>query len=269
MRDTLDVGPGRAPDADDDQPFALEGPLGGLVAALRAPADLGPGVDAAVMAAVRLAPPLAIVPGGAGDTAPMRAVRPARPAERSRNPFARGARWLARPRPVRVSPLGALAAAGIAIAAIFGLRRDAVRRAGSELGATGDFPIAATGEYPVPAVAKAPAGAPVGAPAAEPAAGRTRDTVFVTRFVLVAPEARQVSLVGDFNDWDRGATPLVEVTQGGQGGVWTVELPLQVGRRYSYAFVVDGHRWTADPAAPRAVGDDFGRPSSVVTVRGA
>jgi hypothetical protein len=65
VRDILDAGPGRAPGADDDEPFALEGPLGGLVAALRAPADLGPGVDAAVMAAVRLAPPLAVVQGGA------------------------------------------------------------------------------------------------------------------------------------------------------------------------------------------------------------
>jgi len=60
VRDILDAGPGRAPGADDDEPFALEGPLGGLVAALRAPADLGPGVDAAVMAAVRLAPPLTV-----------------------------------------------------------------------------------------------------------------------------------------------------------------------------------------------------------------
>ena len=64
MRNTPDVGTGRAPDADDDNLF-LDGPLGELVAALRAPADLGTGVDAAVMAAVRLAPPLTVVPGGA------------------------------------------------------------------------------------------------------------------------------------------------------------------------------------------------------------
>jgi hypothetical protein len=200
VREISDVGYGRAPDADDE-PFAREGPLGGLVAALREPDDLGSGVDAAVMAAVRLAPPLAVVPG--------------------RTPAA----------------------------AIFGLRRDADR--GGELAGTGEHPIAATGEFPVPA-----------------AAPRARDTVFVTRFVLVAPDAKRVALVGDFNDWDRGATPLVPVAAGGQGGVWTVDLPLHAGR-YTYAFVVDGHRWEADPSAPRAVGDDFGRPNSVVTVRGA
>jgi hypothetical protein len=247
VRDEFDVGPGRAPDADDDESFALAGPLGGLVAALRAPVDLGPELDAAVMAAVRLAPPLAVVPGGAAATAP-HARRAVPPAARPGNPVVRGVRWLARPRPVRVSPLGALAAAGIALAAMFGLRRDADRR--TEIAGTGEFPVAATGEFPVPQ------------------ATRARDTVFVTRFVLVAPGAKQVSLVGDFNDWDHGATPLVPAAAGGHGGVWTVELPLQAGR-YEYAFLVDGHRWTADPAAPPAVGDDFGRPSSVVTVRGA
>jgi hypothetical protein len=175
-------------------------------------------------------------------------------------------RWLARPRSVRVSPLGALAAAGIAIAALFGVRRDAERRA--ELASTGEHPIAATGEFPVPAAAAQNAARGAARGAVPVAAVRTRDTVFVTQFVLVAPDARQVSLVGDFNDWDRGATPLVHVAQGERGGVWTVELPLRPGR-YSYAFLVDGHRWTADPNNPRAVGDDFGRPSSVVTVRGA
>jgi hypothetical protein len=201
---------------------------------------------------VRLAPPLAVVQGGA-EPAPRRHARPAaRPAERA-HPLARGVRWLSRPRAVRISPLGALAAAGIAIAAMFGLRRDAARR--GDLLATGEHPVAATGEHVVPA-------------AATPAAARGRDTVFVTRFVFVAPDAKQVALVGDFNDWKQNATPLVRVAQGGRGGVWTVELPLAAGR-YSYAFLIDGHRWTPDPAAPRAVGDDFGRPSSVVTVRGA
>ncbi len=44
-------------------------------------------------------------------------------------------------------------------------------------------------------------------------------------------------------------------------------MPLAPGR-YQYAFVVDGRRFVADPAAPRAVDDDFGQPSSVVTVGG-
>ena len=50
-------------------------------------------------------------------------------------------------------------------------------------------------------------------------------------------------------------------------GLWTLDVPLPPGR-YQYAFVVDGRRFVADPAAPRAVGDDFGQPTSVVTVAG-
>jgi hypothetical protein len=43
------------------------------------------------------------------------------------------------------------------------------------------------------------------------------------------------------------------------------DVPLAPGR-YQYAFVVDGRRFLADPSAPRATGDDFGTPTSVVTV---
>jgi len=46
-----------------------------------------------------------------------------------------------------------------------------------------------------------------------------------------------------------------------------IEVPLAPGR-YGYAFVLDGRRFVADPAAPRALGDDFGAPTSVVTVGG-
>jgi 1,4-alpha-glucan branching enzyme len=81
---------------------------------------------------------------------------------------------------------------------------------------------------------------------------------------LVAPAASRVSVVGDFNDWDAGATPLARMAG---GGVWTVEVPLSAGR-HVYTFVVDGKRWVSDPSAPADNDDDFGRPNSVVTVAG-
>lgn len=84
------------------------------------------------------------------------------------------------------------------------------------------------------------------------------------QFVLVAPGASAVSLVGDFNGWNAAATPLRPT---GRGGMWTVDVPLDAGR-YTYSFVVDGARWLPDPAAPAAPGDDFGRPSSVILVQG-
>src|SRR6266542_6461315 len=85
------------------------------------------------------------------------------------------------------------------------------------------------------------------------------------QFVLVAPRAATVSLVGDFNDWDTARTPMRALRA--DGTVWTVVVPLSPGR-YRYAFLVNGAQWLADPAAPAARDDEFGAPSSVVTVGG-
>jgi hypothetical protein len=81
-------------------------------------------------------------------------------------------------------------------------------------------------------------------------------------FALNAETARQVTVVGDFNHWDVHATPLRRTTSGSR---WRTAVPLTPGR-HIYAFVVDGVRWIPDPAAPRAVDDDFGSPNSVLTV---
>lgn len=137
-------------------------------------------------------------------------------------------RWITRPRVVRLSPLAGLAAAaGIALAAVSLNRVDRAP----------DQPLAVS----TPAVT---------------------DTVKLVQFMLVAPEAHSVSVVGDFNDWDPAATPLREAAD---AGVWTITVPLSAGR-HQYVFMVDGNRWTPDPAAPRAMEDGFGTPNSVITV---
>jgi predicted carbohydrate-binding protein with CBM48 len=84
------------------------------------------------------------------------------------------------------------------------------------------------------------------------------------QFVLVAPRATHASLVGDFNDWDATRTPMRRT---GSGALWTAVVPLVPGR-YHYAFFVDGSRWLADPTAPVARDEDYGTPSSVLTVGG-
>jgi 1,4-alpha-glucan branching enzyme len=85
----------------------------------------------------------------------------------------------------------------------------------------------------------------------------------MTEFVFVNPSASSVAIVGDFNDWEEGGSPLRRVSA--QGGVWAITIPLAPGR-YHYTFVVDGTKWVADPLAPRTLEDDFGRPNSVITV---
>jgi hypothetical protein len=110
---------------------------------------------------------------------------------------------------------------------------------------------------PEPVVA--PVAAPVAAPGAL-ASGRTR--VARVQFVFVAPQARRVAVVGDFNDWGLNDSALVAVNH---QGVWSVTAPVPAGV-HRYAFVVDGKEWVADPSAPRSAGDDFGLPSSALVV---
>jgi len=82
------------------------------------------------------------------------------------------------------------------------------------------------------------------------------------QFVLVAPEARSVAVVGDFNNWGLGDTALVAENH---NGVWSVSAPVHTGV-HRYAFLVNGKQWVADPTAPRAASDDFGQPSSALVV---
>lgn len=84
----------------------------------------------------------------------------------------------------------------------------------------------------------------------------------IVKFVFFAPKAQQVSLVGDFNDWDVGKTPMI---RSAHGGLWSVAVPLSAGR-HVYAFVVDGSSWSADPSAPFAPDDGFGHANSVKIV---
>ena len=85
------------------------------------------------------------------------------------------------------------------------------------------------------------------------------------RFILVAPEAGRVSLVGDFNQWDPAATPLMRDEK---NGTWTAFVPLRPGM-HTYSFVLDGRHFVADPTAPMAADDGYGHKSSVVIVRPA
>lgn len=81
------------------------------------------------------------------------------------------------------------------------------------------------------------------------------------RFVIVAPHASRVALVGDFNGWNPTAMPM----QRSNGDAWVRDVVLEPGR-HVYAFMVDG-AFQIDPSAPRAAEDDFGIPSSALVVR--
>jgi hypothetical protein len=92
----------------------------------------------------------------------------------------------------------------------------------------------------------------------------TSDAPQEVAFVLVAPAASQVAVVGDFNGWDPTATPM---TRHAGGAAWTVRIHLAPGR-HVYAFVMDGAQWVSDPLAPLAPANEYGMRNSVVVVNG-
>jgi hypothetical protein len=150
-------------------------------------------------------------------------------------------RWATERHTVRLSPLGGLAlAAGVAALLAGGVwaGRESMLRSGAASRRPGELAA-----RPAPAPASRGGGCTV-------------------RFAVAAPGASQVTLVGDFNEWNPAATPLAASAH---GGIWSVTIPLPPGR-HEYAFVVDREHWLPDPRAPRALSDDFGTPNSVVTV---
>ena len=80
--------------------------------------------------------------------------------------------------------------------------------------------------------------------------------------VFRAPDARSVSLVGDFTGWDPSRAVM---TRDSASGLWSVTMRVAPGR-HVYAFLVDDSVWVRDPRAPSAPDADFGRPGSVLLV---
>jgi hypothetical protein len=98
-----------------------------------------------------------------------------------------------------------------------------------------------------------------------PAAANTRalqETPVKVQFVLDAPRANSVTVVGDFNAWDGGRTPL---ERDSTTGVWSALVDVHPGR-HVYAFLVDGKTLTLDPNAPRTKDLDYGTEQSVLMV---
>jgi len=82
-----------------------------------------------------------------------------------------------------------------------------------------------------------------------------------TTFSLYAPEAREVFLIGDFNDWQTDNLKAKKF----KDGTWKKSVQLKPGI-YHYLFLVDGQWWT-DPANQSRMRNPFGTENSVVEVK--
>ena len=184
-----------------------------IAAELKRPVRLDPRFDERVMEALN-----------APDVIPLH------PTREQRRP------WLVRPWTLRVSPIGAFAAAaalvGVVAFSAWQFRPvDQVQVAAEQVG--GNLtPVANAGEEPL----------------------------VVQQFTFYQKGLQSVSIVGEFNDWDSDSTRLTQVSE----GVWTVSLPLRPAV-YEYQFILNGKQRVTDPTMPQ-VKNDFGSPNSVITV---
>lgn len=88
-----------------------------------------------------------------------------------------------------------------------------------------------------------------------------RSTPLATlHLALVAPEAREVFVAGDFNGWNPRSTPLHKDAQ----GVWRAHIRVSPGP-HEYRLIVDG-QWQNDPHAAASVLNPFGGSNSLVQV---
>jgi hypothetical protein len=78
-------------------------------------------------------------------------------------------------------------------------------------------------------------------------------------FTFEHPNARQVALIGSFNNWVADSGVRTEK----QGQRWVFHVDVEPGR-YEYAFLVDGEEVVPDPQAIFRHNNGFGTPNSIV-----
>ncbi len=81
-------------------------------------------------------------------------------------------------------------------------------------------------------------------------------------FYYYDPVAKDVTLVGSFNDWQTKECEMVQI----RPGLWegTVDTPKRGTHRYK--FVIDRSRWINDPENPLRIEDGFGGFNSLITI---
>ena len=73
--------------------------------------------------------------------------------------------------------------------------------------------------------------------------------------------ADEVTLVGDFNGWNRTAHPM---TRDRDDGTWYAVVELDCKKEYQFRYLVNGRDWHNDWGADRYVPNPFGGTNSVI-----
>ncbi|WNJ16860.1 isoamylase early set domain-containing protein [Pontibacter sp. G13] len=78
----------------------------------------------------------------------------------------------------------------------------------------------------------------------------------------VANGAKDITIVGDFNDWNSEALPM----KGLKNGSFTATVDLPSGKEYQFRYLLDGDKWENDEAADKYVPSPFGGAENCVLV---
>jgi len=76
------------------------------------------------------------------------------------------------------------------------------------------------------------------------------------------PDAQQICLVGDFNEWNILANPMKRL----KSGDFTMQVELQPGCDYQFRYHIDNSRWENDWQADKYVLNPFGDSDNSVVV---
>jgi 1,4-alpha-glucan branching enzyme len=77
-----------------------------------------------------------------------------------------------------------------------------------------------------------------------------------------AADAQKVTIVGDFNGWNKEDTSMTRLSSGDFGAT----IKLEAGREYRFRYLINGDRWENDGYADRYEPNPFGWHDSVVVV---
>ena len=80
---------------------------------------------------------------------------------------------------------------------------------------------------------------------------------------LAAPSAKDVRLVGDFNEWNTASATALKKLSNGE---FTVTVELETGREYGFKYLIDGQKWENHWNADKYVHNAHGSDDSVVIV---
>ena len=88
------------------------------------------------------------------------------------------------------------------------------------------------------------------------------DQCFVTFTIPDEWNAQAAVLVGEFNEWNPGASKMTRTEKNGLG----ITMTLETGKTYRFRYLLDEMRWENDPQSDGYMSNVFGTEDSIVIV---